>query len=122
MLGQHQPVGAGHRHAAVLQGADDGLEQRPALAYKNEHVARLQAARQPEFHLPAIRRASSTRGLSSLSVSKGASQPSISFFSAGSISGHSSTRPGAAFGSEVCGGTPASSVVTLTNTSRAPNT
>ena len=34
-----QPVGAGDRHAAILQRADDRLEQRSALAHQHQHVA-----------------------------------------------------------------------------------
>ena len=114
MLGEHQPVGAGDRNLGILQRADDRLEQRPALAHQHQHVAGLAPALPSSAsHARAIRRASTTRGLISLIVSNGASQPSISLRSAGSISGHSSTSPGAASGSDMCGGTPASSVVTL---------
>ena len=39
VLGQLQPVGPGHRHLRLLQGADHRLEERPAAAHQNHHVA-----------------------------------------------------------------------------------
>ena len=88
MLGQHKAVGAGHLDALVLERADDRLEQRPALAHQDEHIAIArgaaldadrQRARRPYWRtVRAIRCASFTRGLVSLTVSNGASQPSIS--------------------------------------------
>src|ERR1700723_3819547 len=39
MLSEHQAVGTGNLDTLVLQCADDRLEQRPALAHENEHIA-----------------------------------------------------------------------------------
>ncbi len=63
----------------ILQRADDRLEQRPALAHQHQHVAG-PCARAPSTASPARRSGAPacTRGLVSLSVSNGASQPSIS--------------------------------------------
>ena len=104
----------------VLQRADDA--PRTARRAGAPAPARRRAAGRCAIHsLDRARRSAAPAaraGLSSLSVSNGASQPSISLPLAGSISGHSSTRPGAASGSDSCGGMPASSVVTLTIASR----
>ena len=51
MFGQHQTVGAGHRDFGGLERADDGLEQRPALAHQHQHVAGFQPLRHPALHL-----------------------------------------------------------------------
>ena len=40
VLGEHEAVGARDRDALVLQRADDGLEQRAALAHQHQDVAR----------------------------------------------------------------------------------
>ena len=53
-----------------------------------------------------MRCASLTRGLVSLTVSNGASQPSISVRSSGSIRLPDFDQPGAASGSAMCGGKP----------------
>ena len=39
VLADVEAVGAGHRHARLLEGADHGLEGRPALAHEDEDVA-----------------------------------------------------------------------------------
>ena len=52
MLGQHQPVGAGDRDTVGFQGADDGLEQRPALAHQHQYVARAGALPGPALDVP----------------------------------------------------------------------
>ena len=39
MVRQHQPVGAGHRHICLSQGADDVLEQRLALSHQDDDVS-----------------------------------------------------------------------------------
>ena len=54
MLGQHEPVGAGHRHAPPLAGAQQLLEQALALAHQDEEVA--VAAGAPFPGLPVVHR------------------------------------------------------------------
>jgi hypothetical protein len=44
MLGENEAIGAGHRHTLVLERADDGLEQRPALAHQDQKIAALRGA------------------------------------------------------------------------------
>ena len=87
MLGEQQAVGARDLELLVLQRADDRLEQRPALAHQDEHVAVARGAAVDADRRAivdslrtarAIRCASFTRGLVSLTVSNGASQPSMS--------------------------------------------
>ena len=75
VLGQHQPVGAGDRHARRLERADDRLEQRPALAHQHQHLAGLQPASRPRLTCAAIFCASRTRGLISLSCRR--ARPSL---------------------------------------------
>ena len=60
-----------------------------------------------------MRRASFTRGLVSLTVSNGASQPSISLRSSGFTGSQISTTLGGASGKAMCGGKPSRSEVTL---------
>ena len=49
MLGEFQPVGAGHRHVSVLQGPDHGVEDGVAAAHEDQHVAGQDAAPTPMF-------------------------------------------------------------------------
>ncbi len=51
VLGEHQPVGAGDRHAGIFQRADHGLEQRPALTHQHQHLAGFLAAVGPQLHM-----------------------------------------------------------------------
>ena len=109
--------------SCILQRADDRLEQRAALAHQHQNVAvahgapvRCRPARR-SIQLrtcAAMRRASLTRGLVSLAVSNGASQPSISrslvrLRPAAQIS----TRPGGASGSADVRRNPSRRSVTL---------
>ena len=50
VLADIEPVGAGHRHARLLEGADHRLEGGAALAHQHEHVAGLPDA----AHLVAL--------------------------------------------------------------------
>ena len=70
----------------------------------------------------AMRRASFTRGLVSLTVSNGASQPSISLRSSGFTGSQISTTLGGASGKAMCGGKPSRSEVTLSAMSLRLNT
>ena len=70
----------------------------------------------------AIRCASFTRGLVSLTVSNGASQPSISMRSSGFSGSQISTRLGGESGKAMCGGKPSLSEVTLAAMPCALNT
>jgi len=70
----------------------------------------------------AIRCASFTRGLVSLTVSNGASQPSIGARSSGFVGSQISTRLGGASGKAICGGNPPVSAVTLAAIPLALNT
>ena len=58
LLGQHQPVGAGHLDAARLQGRDHGGGERRALAHQDQDVA---GADRPVLRLPASRRSRASR-------------------------------------------------------------
>ena len=52
MLGEHQPIGAGDRDMRVLERANDGFEQGPALAHQHQHVACARALLDPELDVP----------------------------------------------------------------------
>ena len=47
MLGQHQPIGAGHRHMGILERADDRLEHGATLAHQYQHVTGARALLRP---------------------------------------------------------------------------
>ena len=103
VLADIEPVGAGDRHAGLLERADHGLEGRAALAHQHQHVAgasRRGPSRRPWSSSISNRparcgAATMTGGACCSGSSTGSAQASGSSSSAGVSVGHNSTRPGA---------------------------